>query len=58
MVGAYWVVALLVMAAVELNALRAAPNTATTKPLATVSGTVHAGLGLWLVLFVVASILL
>jgi uncharacterized membrane protein len=58
MLGAYWVVALLVMAAVELNALRAAPNTATTKPLATVSGTIHAGLGLWLVLFVVASILL
>jgi hypothetical protein len=46
------------MALVELNALRGAPNTATTKPLATVSGTIHAGLGLWLVLFVVASILL
>jgi len=58
MLGAYWVVALLVMALVELNALSAAPNTATTKPLATVSGTIHAGLGVWLVLFVVASILL
>jgi uncharacterized membrane protein len=57
-VGLYWIVALLVMAAVELNALRGAPNTATTKPLATVSGTIHAGLGLWLVLFVVASVLL
>jgi uncharacterized membrane protein len=57
-VGLYWIVALVLMAAVELNALRGAPNTATTKPLATVSGTIHAGLGLWLVLFVVASILL
>jgi uncharacterized membrane protein len=57
-VGPYWIVALVLMAAVELNALRGAPNTATTKPLATVSGTIHAGLGLTLVLFVVASILL
>jgi hypothetical protein len=57
-VGLYWIVALVLMAAVELNALRGAPNTPTTKPLATVSGTIHAGLGLWLVLFVVASILL
>jgi uncharacterized membrane protein len=57
-VGAYWIVVLVLMALVELNALRGAPNTATTKPLATVSGTIHAGLGLWLVLFVVASILL
>jgi uncharacterized membrane protein len=57
-VGAYWIVALILMALVELNALRGQPNTATTKPLATVSGTIHAGLGLWLVLFVVASILL
>jgi uncharacterized membrane protein len=57
-VGLYWIVALVLMAAVELNALRGAPNTATTKPLATVSGTIHAGLGLWLVLFVVASVLL
>jgi uncharacterized membrane protein len=57
-VGAYWIVVLVLLAAVELNALRGAPNTATTKPLATVSGTIHAGLGLWLVLFVVASILL
>jgi uncharacterized membrane protein len=57
-VGAYWIVVLVLMALVELNALRGAPNTATTKPLATVSGTIHAGLGLWLVIFVVASILL
>ena len=57
-VGAYWIVVLVLVALVELNALRGAPNTATTKPLATVSGTIHAGLGLWLVIFVVASILL
>ncbi|HET6303422.1 MAG TPA: urate hydroxylase PuuD [Myxococcota bacterium] len=57
-VGPYWIVVLVLVALVELNALRGAPNTATTKPLATVSGTIHAGLGLWLVIFVVASILL
>jgi uncharacterized membrane protein len=57
-VGAYWVVALVLMALVELNALRGQPNTTSTKPLATVSGTIHAGLGFWLVLFLAGSILL
>jgi hypothetical protein len=33
-------------------------NATTQKPLATVSGTIHAGLGLTLVLFVLGSILL
>ncbi|HKC51552.1 MAG TPA: antitermination protein NusG, partial [Myxococcota bacterium] len=33
-------------------------NATTQKPLATVAGTIHAGLGLTLVLFVVASLLL
>src|SRR3970040_626502 len=34
-VGPYWIVVLVLMALVELKALRGAPNTATTKPLAT-----------------------
>ncbi len=57
-VGAYWIVALVLMALVELNALRGQPNTTTTKPLASVAGTIHAGLGLWLLLFLAGSILL
>jgi uncharacterized membrane protein len=55
-VGLYWVVALLVMAAVEANALLG-PGLATQKPLATVSGTIHAGLGLTLVLFLAHAFL-
>ncbi|HEV8307413.1 MAG TPA: urate hydroxylase PuuD [Methylomirabilota bacterium] len=41
--AAFWIVALIIMAAVEVNALIAQPNTTTTKPLATVSGTLWAG---------------
>ena len=55
-VGLYWVVALLVMLAVEVNAL-IGPGAATQKPLATVSGTIHAGLGLTLVLFLAQNLL-
>ena len=55
-VGLYWVLALLVMAAVEANALLG-PGLATQKPLATVSGTIHAGLGLTLVLFLAHAFL-
>jgi hypothetical protein len=36
-------VALVIMLAVEVNALKGAPGTTTTKPLATVSGTLWAG---------------
>lgn len=49
-VASYWIVALLVMFAVEANAL-VGPGLATQKPLSTVSGTIHAGLGLTVVLF-------
>jgi len=37
------VVALVIMLLVEINALKGVPNTATTKPLATVKGTLWAG---------------
>ena len=55
-VGLYWVVALIMMLAVEAQALLG-PGLPTQKPLATVSGTIHAGLGLTLVLFLVQEFL-
>ena len=55
-VATYWIVALIVMLAVEINAL-IGPGLATQKPLGSVSGTIHAGLGLTLVLFLVAEFL-
>jgi len=39
----FWIVALLIMAAIEVNALKGEPGTPTTKPLATVKGTLWAG---------------
>jgi hypothetical protein len=47
---------LVVAAIFEANIF--AGNATTQKPLATVSGTIHAGLGLTLVLFIAASALL
>ena len=41
--AAFWIVALVVMGACEANALFAQPGTTSTKPLATVSGTLWAG---------------
>ena len=41
--AAFWIVALIIMAAVEINALAGKPGTATTKMLATVKGTLWAG---------------
>jgi uncharacterized membrane protein len=55
-VGLYWVVALIVILAVEAQAL-IGPGLATQKPLATVSGTIHAGLGLTLLLFLAQEFL-
>ena len=52
--AAYWVLALIVILAVELNCL-VGSGTAAQKPLGTVSGTIHAGLGLTLVLYVIMS---
>ncbi len=49
-VGLYWLVALIVILAVEANGL-IGPGAASQKPLTTVSGTIHAGLGLTAVLW-------
>ena len=53
----YWIAAIVVIGLVELNCL-VGSGTATQKPLGTVSGTIHAGLGLTLVLYLLASLLL
>ncbi len=50
---AFWVVALVIMAVCEGNALYAQPNTTTTKPLATVSGTLWAGFILSAIFYIV-----
>ncbi len=55
--AAYWVVALVAIGAVEVNGL-IGPGAASQKPLTTVSGTIHLGLGLTLVLYLLQSILL
>ena len=41
--AAFWLLALVIMVLVELNALRGVPNTTSTKPLATIKGTLWAG---------------
>jgi len=51
----YWVIALIVILAVEFNCL-VGPGLATQKPLAKVSGTIHAGLGLTLLLYLIGAI--
>jgi len=48
----YWIVGGLIMVAVEVNAL-IGPGAPTQKPLTSVSGTIHAGLGLTVVLYLV-----
>jgi len=52
----YWIVAGGLILAVEINGL-IGPGAATQKPLTTVSGTIHGGLVLWLVLFLVGTFL-
>ena len=49
---AYWLVALVVIIGVEIHAL-IGPGLVTQKPLTSVSGTIHAGLGLTLLLYLV-----
>jgi len=46
--GPYWILALILMAAIEANIWLG--TTATQKPLASVSGTIHVGLGVMVVL--------
>ncbi len=55
-VALYWVVGLIVILAVEANGL-IGPGATTQKPLTTVSGTIHAGLGLTAVLAIVMAVL-
>jgi uncharacterized membrane protein len=50
--AAYWLIALVLILLVEANAF-IGTGKPTQKPLATVSGTIHAGLGLTLVLYLV-----
>jgi len=52
----YWIVALIVIALAELNVF--AGSEGTQKPLKTMSGTIHAGLGLSVVLYIWGSIVL
>jgi uncharacterized membrane protein len=52
----YWLIAGGLILAVEVNGL-IGPGAATQKPLTTVSGTIHAGLALWLVLYLVGAFL-
>ena len=54
--GAYWAVALILIALVELNIFYG--SGATRKPLGSVGGTIHAGVGLTLLLFLAATFLL
>ena len=51
----YWIVAGGLITLVELNALMG--NETTQKPLTSVSGTIHFGLALWLVLYVIGALL-
>ena len=55
-VGLYWVAALIVMLLVEANIF--VGKAGTLKPLTTVSGTIHAGLGLTLVLLLLQVVLI
>ena len=51
----YWILAGIVILAFEINAL-IGPGLSTQKPLGSVSGTIHAGLGLTLVLYLLGAI--
>jgi uncharacterized membrane protein len=51
----YWILALIIIGAVEIHAL-IGPGLPSQKPLTTVRGVIHAGLGLTLVLYVVGLI--
>ena len=48
----FWIVALIITLAVEINALKGTPGTTTTKPLGTVKGTLWAGFVLAAIFYV------
>jgi uncharacterized membrane protein len=47
----FWVVALVILALIEINALVGSPGKGAAKPLATVSGTLWAGFILWVIYY-------
>ena len=51
----YWLIFFVVVGLVEANAL--AGNATTKKPLTSVSGTIHFGLGVWVLLYIVGALL-
>jgi uncharacterized membrane protein len=53
----YWILAIVVIAIFEAGALMG-PGLPTQKPLASVKGTIHAGIGVTIVLFVLQLLLL
>jgi hypothetical protein len=57
-VGLYWIVALVLIGVVEASALAGKPGSGLAKPLGSVSGTIHMGLGLWVLLLLSSSVLL
>jgi uncharacterized membrane protein len=54
---AFWIIALVIMAVVEANALAGTPGKGAAKPLATVSGTLWAGFILALIFYVVFEVI-
>lgn len=55
--AAFWLIALVIIALVELNALAVAPGKPTTKPLATVKGTLWFGFVLTIVFYLVFEVM-
>jgi uncharacterized membrane protein len=55
--GLYWIVALVIILAIEINGL-IGPGASSQKMLTTVKGTIHGGLATTLLLYLTASILL
>jgi uncharacterized membrane protein len=55
--AAFWLIALVIVALVELNALAVAPGKPTTKPLATVKGTLWFGFVLTIVFYFVFEVM-
>jgi len=48
----FWIVALIILALVELNALTGTPGKGAAQPLATVKGTLWAGFILWIIFYI------
>src|SRR5215467_1127646 len=55
--AAFWLIALVILLLIELNALMVAPGKPTTKPLATVKGTLWAGFILTLIYYLLFEVM-